>query len=119
MFESANVTLVVSNFENSLSFFTEKLGLVVVYRHQDEWAELGGPGITIGLTPAKEREEAKNPLSPAIALNVIDLETAMTSLSARGISFQGPVREEKNARLAFFEDPDRHPFYLCQVRSHF
>ena len=51
LFKNANVTLMVRDFEKSLQFYTETLGLRLQNRWKNEFAEVEGPGLTIGLHP--------------------------------------------------------------------
>jgi len=53
MFATGNVTVIVSNMDASVRFYTEVLGLKLQYRFGDHWASVeAGKGLTIGLHPA-------------------------------------------------------------------
>ena len=52
MFTAGNLTIMVSDFERSLRFYTEALGLALKFRAGNEWAEIQAPGVSIGLHPS-------------------------------------------------------------------
>lgn len=118
MLHGGNTTIYVSDFNASIQFFTDVLGLKLRMRAQDDWAEIdAGPGLLIGLHPAGPHTPpagARGSLS--IGFNVSGtLEEAMDALKAKGVTFHGPVVEDEHVRLAFFAEPDGNGLYLCQV----
>ncbi len=116
MFKSANVTLMVSDVNRSVKFYTEALGLKLTRQYGPEWAEVEAPGLTIGLHPA--REPAKTPPSENLSIGfaVENLESAMTDLKKRGVAFTPQIKEDSPVRLAFFTDPDKNPLYLSEEK---
>ena len=53
MIVGGNATVMVSNMDRAVEFYTRTLGLKLSSRFGDEWAEVeAGPGLTIGLHPA-------------------------------------------------------------------
>ncbi len=118
MFTEANVTVMVSDLDRAIQFYTEALGLVLKQRAGDGWAVITAPGLTIGL----HRVTAHGPQpgqagSLSIGLGVADLDTAMTALKAKGVQFAPHISEDGPARLAFFGDPDHNPLYLSAPKQ--
>ncbi|MHC4579517.1 MAG: VOC family protein [Planctomycetota bacterium] len=117
MFQSGNVTVMVSDFERAVRFYTETLGLELRFRSGDEWAEVTTQGLTVGLHKAGTqgpRPGAEGALS--IGLQVAEIAAAMERLQERGIRF-GQVVEDGPVKLAFLGDPDGNPLYLCQTSA--
>jgi catechol 2,3-dioxygenase-like lactoylglutathione lyase family enzyme len=116
MFTQCNVTVMVSDLQRALAFYTETLGLPLKSRSGDEWAEVQGPGVVIGLHKASGKGPKPGTQgSLSIGLGVQNLELAMAELRKRGVQFQGPVVSDGPVKLAFFGDPDRNPLYLCEL----
>ncbi len=117
MFSSGNVTVIVSNMDNAVRFYTETLGLKLAYRFGDHWASIEvGKGLTIGLHPASEESPAGRRGSMSIGLELSgSIHDAVNALRAKGVTFHGPVREGKSGSFAHFEDPDGNPLYLAQL----
>jgi catechol 2,3-dioxygenase-like lactoylglutathione lyase family enzyme len=120
MINGGNVTVMVSDMETAVSFYTETLGLKLTYRAGNEWAEIdAGPGVTIGLHRAGQHGPAPGtPGSLSIGFNIEGrMEEAMETLRSKGVIFRGPVIDNPNegVRLAFFGDPDGTSLYLCEL----
>lgn len=117
MFASGNVTVYVSNMDRAVRFYTEVLGLKLVYRFGDHWASVAvAQGLTIGLHPASEQSPAGRKGSMTIGLELSgSIEDAMKTLAARGVAFHGIANEGKAGRFAHFEDPDGNTLYLAQL----
>lgn len=115
MIQSGNVTVMVSDFDRAVRFYTETLGLDLRLRSGDHWAEVATGGLTIGLHEAGEHGPApgtKGALS--VGLQVADIHGSIDELKGKGIAF-GQVIEDGPVKLAYFGDPDGNPLYLCQV----
>ena len=118
MISGGNVTVMVRDFDRALRFYTETLGLNLLYRAGDEWAELmAGKSLTIGL----HRWSGHGPQPGAasglsIGFIVEKIEPAIDSFRKIGVTFHGPVQDNENVKLAFFADPDGNPLYLCEVK---
>ena len=52
--QDCNVTVMVSNMDNAIKFYSETLGFKLKARYGDHWADIEGPGIAIGLHPASK-----------------------------------------------------------------
>jgi len=115
------ITVFTADMNRSVEFYTQTLGLNLVFRAGDHWASIdAGKGFMLGLHPA-------GPHSPTpgvngglqIGLNVTGpLEPLMETLGARGVKFNGEIvnDEQGGIRLAFFNDPDGNEVYLCESK---
>jgi catechol 2,3-dioxygenase-like lactoylglutathione lyase family enzyme len=118
MFRSANVTLFVADFDRSVRFYVETLGLVLWARHGSSWAEVEAPGLTIGVHPARAGAPGRILAEGfAIGLQVENLDEAVANLMGRGVPFNGR-REDAGARFADFADPDGMRLYLVELKGH-
>jgi catechol 2,3-dioxygenase-like lactoylglutathione lyase family enzyme len=117
MYTGGILTIMVSDFDRAVRFYTETLGLTLKLRAGDGWAEVEAPGVQIGL-------HAAGPHGPqpggaggmSLGLQVDDLEQAMATLRERGVEFAPPTQGE-GARFAFFHDPDQTPLYLWEAKG--
>ena len=114
MYQGGNVTVMVSDMDRAVRFYTEALGLTLKLRYGDGWAEVQGPGITLGLHPARPGGPTGGQAGGlSIGLQVDDLDAAVATLEKRGVEFRGVI-EGQGVRLANFQDPDGTPLYLGQ-----
>jgi catechol-2,3-dioxygenase len=79
MFATGNVTVSVSNMDQAVRFYSETLGLKLLYRFGDHWASLqAGKGLTIGLHPASANSPPGRKGSMSIGLELTgNIEDAM------------------------------------------
>jgi len=109
-------TIFVSEMQRSVDFYTNVLGLRLVHRAGDHWAQLDAGGLAIGLHPASDRNPA--PGTPgAITLGLaldVPIAEAVAALGAHGVEVRGPEPGDGGVRLAFFADPDGNPLYLAE-----
>ena len=121
MISGGNATVMVSDFERAVTFYTKTLGLKLASRFGNEWAEVeAGPGLTIGLHPAGHGPKPGTDGAISIGLTLEGpIEDAVASLSKLGVVFRGPVldRPDEGIKLAFFGDPDGNSLYLCEVKK--
>lgn len=118
MFSSGNVTILVTNMDRSVRFYTETLGLRLAYRFGDHWASVElGKGLTIGLHPTREgTQPAATKGGPSIGLELEGtIEEAMKTLGSRGVKFEGVIDEGKAGKFAHFHDPDGNSLYLAEL----
>jgi len=105
------ITIMVSDMDTAIAFYTGILGFTLKNRFGDHWADVEAPGLSIGLHPAApDMARGEN---MQIGLSVPDLEKAMTGLKEKGVQFS-PVQDD-NVRLAHFKDPDGNTLYLVQA----
>ena len=118
MFTGGNATIMVRDFDRAIRFYVETLGLQLLYRAADEWAEVrAADGLTLGIHPWRGNGPAPGSASGiSIGLTVKTIEPAIEELKKRGVTFHGQVQDNENVKLAFFGDPDGNPLYLCEVK---
>ena len=116
MFLSGNVTVMVSDMDRAVKFYTQALGFRLATRYENEWAQVEAAGLTIGLHPiGRKTERAAGQGGLSIGLQVDRLGPVIETLKVRGVQFQPQFVEDRGIKLAFFSDPDGNPLYLCQV----
>ena len=116
MIKEANVTLMVEDMERSVQFYVEVLGLKLKSRYGNDFAQVEAPGTIIALHPmAKEDHRIRGPEKVSIGFSVDSLEKSMAEFANKGISFSRTT-DDKQVRLAFFNDPDGYPLYLSQSK---
>lgn len=117
MYSGGNVTVYVSNMDRAVKFYTDVLGLKLVYRFGDHWASVhAGKGLTIGLHPASEEMPAGRKGSMSIGLELDgSIDDAVARLRANGVHFSGDVNRAKAGSFIGFEDPDGNQLYLAQL----
>src|SRR5215469_4170919 len=116
MIKESNVTVIVSDLNKAVEFYTNTLGLKLVNRIQDHWAEIVAPGLTIGLHPSGPHgPKPGNSESLAIGFTVDNLNSDMTAFKNKVIVFSPNIIEDGPVRIAFFKDPDKNPLYLCEI----
>jgi predicted enzyme related to lactoylglutathione lyase len=125
-------SIVVTDKEKSLSFFTEKAGL-------EKKTDITGPGgyryVTVGVKgqdvemalywAGSGGDPALNEWSnlwapgriPPIVLQVPDCRKAHGELSARGVEFLQAPMDHLWGTVATFKDPDGNLFSISQLRS--
>ncbi|HEY5858907.1 MAG TPA: VOC family protein [Actinomycetota bacterium] len=99
----------------SVAFYRDVVGLTLVRRDGNEWAEFEAGPIRLALHGSGER-----PASGAgtVVFRVEDLDGTRWVLEQRGASFEDHLGEvEGFARFATFHDPDGNPLQIIEYRS--
>ncbi len=112
VFKRGKVAVMVATMARSIKFYTKTLGLKLLANY-GEWAEIKGPGITIGLYPAKRSGRKEESVS--IGFEVKDLDKAAKALAKKGVKFQ--FFDEDYMRFAYFSDPDGTELYLAEKKK--
>ena len=100
------------DLERAIAFYTGVVGLPLIRRDGDEWAELDGGSIRVALHGT---DVADPPTGGTIVLRVPDLDGARWTLAERGVVFDAHVGEvEGYARFAMFRDPDGNPVQIIE-----
>ena len=113
MYISGNVTVMVRDFEGAVRFYTDALGMDLRMRAGMDWAEVGVPGLTIGL------HHASYDLGPAgghgsIGLQVDDIDATVALLRSRGVQ-PSDIEDNGFLKIAHFHDPEGNPLYVTQL----
>jgi len=119
MISGGNITVMVSNMDASVRFYTGALGMKLTNRYGDHWATVdGGKGLIIGLHPASPKYPAPGAKGGMLIGLEIDepIQQAVDQLKAKGVPFVGPVVNDAGAgAFAHFEDPDGNSLYLWET----
>ncbi len=115
MITSAMPTVFCADLDRSVPFYTEILGLKLMFRAGAEWASLdGGRGSTIGLhgNVAGDPRVGANGIS--VGLDVDEpIEQVVARLRERGVDVTD-VQDQGYIKIAYFGDPDGNPLYLVE-----
>ncbi len=105
----------VSNLEESIKWYSEKLGFELIYKVDEiAWCELTSPvqGVTIGLSQV-ESPETKGTV---LTWEVSDVAHTRAMLEQAGVKFAGETSTIPNlVTLASFYDPDGNTYMLSET----
>ena len=106
-----------ADMDHAAAFYADVLGLPLVRRSGDAWAEFDGGSIRLALHGVHEGQPI--PVGGATAVfQVEDLDDAMRTLQGRGVTFDQHIGEvEGFARFASFLDPDGNTLQLIEYRE--
>jgi catechol 2,3-dioxygenase-like lactoylglutathione lyase family enzyme len=117
MIAGGTSTIYVSNFEQSVRFYTIVLGLKLLERSGSDWATIyAGGGLTLNLqrsSPAAPRPGTSGAIT--IGFQVSEpLEQVIAVLKERGVWFRSKIVDISPSRVVFFGDPDGNDLYLSE-----
>jgi len=114
----AVVTIFVSNMDHAIQFYTNVLGMKLLYRFGDEWSTLKtDDGVTIGLHPATKDSPAGKKGSITIGFEAPEtIEKAVAAMKAKGVTFTSAIQDDKQVKAANFADPDGNEMYIVEVQ---
>lgn len=118
MIRGGIATIYVSDMQRAVDFYAGTLGLPLVLRAGDHWAEVAVGGLRIGLHPASEHSPVPGtPGAISIGLGVDEpLPQVVAALRERGVTFENDaLPDDGGVTLAFFADPDGNPLYLVET----
>jgi predicted enzyme related to lactoylglutathione lyase len=118
MITGGNATILVSNMDQAVAFYTDVLGLKLATRYGDDWATIdAGKGLTIGLHPASPKYPAPGTKGAVMIGLEIDepMEAAVERLTKNGVQFSGAIIDGEAGKFAHLEDPDGNEMYLWQT----
>ncbi len=119
LIRGASPTVYVTDLGKSVTFYTETLGLKLMYQAPGEFAMIdAGDGTSIGLHPQGDKGPKPGPgASIQIGLGVCrPIQEVVDTLQARGVKFRGPVVNDDPVKIASFGDPDGNDLYLCEFQ---
>jgi catechol 2,3-dioxygenase-like lactoylglutathione lyase family enzyme len=99
--------------EKAIDFYKKKLGLILVNRYGDHYAEIQAPDLLIGLHPTSEKIVKGNNLS--IGFGVVEFEATIKELESKGIDFK--LEQDGWIRLAHFADLDNNQLFLAERKD--
>jgi catechol 2,3-dioxygenase-like lactoylglutathione lyase family enzyme len=119
MISGGNITVMVSNMDASVRFYTEVLGMKLTNRFGDHWATVdAGRGLIIGLHPASPKYPAPGTKGGTLIGLEIDeqIQPVVDRLRDKGVHFLGPIVNEAGAgSFVDLEDPDGNFIYLWET----
>jgi catechol 2,3-dioxygenase-like lactoylglutathione lyase family enzyme len=106
-----------ADMDRAAAFYSEVLGLPLVRRSGDAWAEFDGGSIRVALHGVHEGEPVPTGGATAV-FEVDDLDDAMAFLNGMGVTFDQHIGEvEGFARFASFLDPDGNTLQIIEYRG--
>src|SRR4051812_18051849 len=94
LIRGGTATVYVSDMDRAILFYTQTLGLTLVNRIANEWAEIdAGTGFIIGVHPARP-PVTRPAISGSINIEfraIGTLEATVLTLQKRGVLFDGPI----------------------------
>src|SRR5262245_19357527 len=118
MVTGGNATVIVSDMDRAVRFYTEALGLKLTNRFGNHWATVdAGKGLTIGLHPASGNYPPPGTRGAIMLGLEIDesIDVAVRRLAKHGVSITSPIVRAEAGAFACFEDPDGNAIYLWEV----
>jgi predicted enzyme related to lactoylglutathione lyase len=120
MISGGNATVMISNMDLAIAFYTGVLGLKLTNRFGDDWATVeAGRGLTIGLHPASEKYPAPGTKGAVMLGLEVDepIDRVVDTLSRRGVRFKETIVRSAAGNFAHLEDPDGNEIYLWEVNA--
>jgi len=99
--------------DEAIEFYHGKLGLKLLNRYGDHYAEIKAPDLLIGLHPLSKKTIQGNNIS--IGFGVIDFDLTIKGLESKGIVFK--VEQDGWVRLAYFTDTDNNQLFLAERKD--
>jgi catechol 2,3-dioxygenase-like lactoylglutathione lyase family enzyme len=119
MISGGNVTVLVSNMDAAVDFYTNVLAMKLASRYDNHWATVdAGKGLVIGLHPASPKFPAPGTKGGMmIGLEVDEyIEDVVDRLQRKGVHFTGSIVNDGAGNFAHFEDPDGNELYLWETK---
>jgi predicted enzyme related to lactoylglutathione lyase len=103
----------VADMDRAVAFYAQALGLELLNRDGDEWADLATGSIRLSLHGTRDGDEA--PVGGTVVFEVEDLDASMFEMGMRGVTFDESLGEVGGvARYASFTDPDGNRLQLIE-----
>lgn len=101
----------IADLDRAIAFYTDVLGLRLVRRDGDEWAELDAGPIRLALHAGAG--DGREP-GGTVVFEVDDLDATRFAMETRGASFGDHGEVDGIARFASFTDPDGNRMQLIE-----
>jgi len=106
----------VTHIEQSIEFYTKKLGFSLDFRYEDFYAGILKDGNSIHLKAGERRWDGENEKDELVILfTVEDIELLFTDLVNNSIQIVQPLREMPYGREFYISDPDGNHFGFVEV----
>ncbi|MEX0832757.1 MAG: VOC family protein [Actinomycetota bacterium] len=103
-----------ADMDRAVEFYRDVIGLDLVRRDGDEWAEFGAGPVRFALHGVVEGHPAQ-PGGATAVFEVADLDAERRMLEGRGVRFHERVGEVAGyARFASFDDPDGNTVQILE-----
>jgi catechol 2,3-dioxygenase-like lactoylglutathione lyase family enzyme len=100
------VTVSATDFQESVRFYGEVLGLPLSARYGSrDGAEFETGGLTLAVIRSEDMGMTFATNTHPIAFHVDDMESARAALESRGVEFGGDTLDTGVCHMAFFRDP--------------
>ncbi|HWY09775.1 MAG TPA: VOC family protein [Bacteroidia bacterium] len=113
MIKEANITIMVKDMDKSVAFY-QSLGLTQKNRWGNHYAQLAGPGITIGLHPKNESIPQNGSGNVSIGFTTDKLDEAKAQLQKLSVNIT--ERNEEGGQFLHFKDPDNTELYFIEPK---
>jgi lactoylglutathione lyase len=110
------VCIYVSDFERSLAFFQDGLGLEMTY-HEDHFAQFNTEGAILTIEKGGEKSTEPKDFKKTgilIQFEVEDLDKTVGTLKSRNVKFTQDITEVDFGRIAVVVDPDGNQLQLLE-----
>ena len=104
------INVQITDMNRSVEFYCDLLGLELVNRYGNHYAEVKGPDLLIGLHPSSNEIKVGNNMS--IGFGVTQFDETVKQLEAKGLEIR--VDTQDWIQLAYFKDPDNNNLYLAE-----
>ena len=105
----------VADLDRAVAFYRDLLGLPLMRRDGERWAEFDAGGRRFALHSAEDQPPSTS--GATAVFSVGDLDLARVTLSAHGLSATSEGDVQGYARFATFLDPDGNTFQLIEYET--
>lgn len=113
----ATVTLWVTDFKKTLTFYRDILGLELISQPGDmPHFKVGNGFLVLVKGSFKPPDEAFPPDFPQFSLAVDNLDQAVTQLQSNDIKLESNIEERRDARWVTLRDPDGNLIELVEIK---
>ncbi len=111
--KSSTITINTSDLNRAIRFYSS-IGLSLLHRWDDYYAEMSAPGMKIGLHPVRDHKKVMGSGSTSIGFIAEDFKAVKPMLESLGIPFT--ERNEEGGSFFHFQDPDGTALYFIDPK---